>query len=130
MAKNMFQSPKGALIFVGSTLLGAALLVGSEDQEGALVVATSELERQRQITEMQNDFGGPGASNPSASQTREAVQRQSAQEPLSFEFSSDEELIDDTRGFDPTPHDNGFGAYDQSFREPRIVDRHSEIIFK
>jgi len=129
MAKNMFQSPKGALIFVGSTLLGAALLVGSEDQKAlwwSLLANWSGSAR----SQMQNDFGGPGASNPSASQTREAVQRQSAQEPLSFEFSSDEELIDDTRGFDPTPHDNGFGAYDQSFREPRIVDRHSEIIFK
>jgi len=106
MAKSMFQSPKGALIFVGTTMLGAALLVGSEDQEGALVVAASELERQRQITEMQNDFGGPGGGNPSAAQAGQNVQRSPVQEPLSFEFSSDTELIDDTRGFDPTPPDN------------------------
>ncbi len=126
MAKNIFQSPKGALIFVGSTMLGAALLVGSEDQEGALVVATSELERQREIAEMQNEFGDDSI----VSQAQQNVRRRPVEEQPSFEFSSDEELIDDTRGFDPTPADNGFGVYDQNLSEPRIVDRQSEIIFE
>lgn len=122
----MFQSYKGSLLFAGSTLLGVALLVGSEDREGALVVAASELERQSELVEQQNAFSN--SEKPSANRS----ERRSAQmQPSEMSgFTPDEELIDDTQGFDPTPPDNGYGGYDPTWGEARIVDRQSEIIFE
>ena len=124
MAKSMFQSYKGALIFAGSTLMGVALLVGSEDKEGALVVAASELERQRELADKQNDF----APSATPAGNRPSREREPEQPSESFGFTPDEELIDDTRGFDPTPPENGFGWHDPTWGEPQIVHRQSEII--
>ncbi|MEP5936962.1 MAG: hypothetical protein ABJ239_01415 [Erythrobacter sp.] len=123
MAKSMFQSYKGSLIFAGSTLLGVALLVGSEDREGALVVAASELERQSELVEQQNAFSAPEGSS-----TDRSERRSRQMQPLdSSAFTPDEELIDDTQGFDPTPPDNSYGGYSPAWEKAQIVDREFEI---
>lgn len=89
----MFKSSKGALLFVVVTLLGAAALIGTEDNEGALLKAAANIEKQREA--MKTD--------------RRITQSSSA--PIGFastnsgeyEFASDDELIDNATGFDPTP---------------------------
>ncbi len=116
MAKGIFSSSKGALIFAGSTLLGVALLIGSDDREGALVVAAEEIGRQTGASSPEDRFAAqPDTASAQVSQPRrQAV----VQEPEAFEFTPDEELIDDTQGFDPVPIDNGFGGTQPIWGEP------------
>jgi len=93
MRGYMFKNSKGALFFVALTLLGVATLVGTEDNEGALLKAAANIEQQRNM--MNED--------------RRVVRGNSA--PIGFassngqtrEFTADEDLIDDATGFDPTP---------------------------
>lgn len=93
MAGYMFKSPKGAIVFVVVTLLGVTMLVGTEENEGALLKLADDFEKHGEA--MQSD--------------RRIQYSDSA--PIGFasknsepsEFASDEELIDDASGFDPTP---------------------------
>lgn len=93
MAKGLFESPKKALLFVGMTMFSVAMLVGTEDEEGALIKAASAID--------------PGGQAPDArymgntpSQDRADPYRDDAPPTV---FASDEELIDSAEGFDPTP---------------------------
>lgn len=92
MKNYLFQSKTGAIIFVVSTLFGVATLVGTEDEEGALGVATDQIEQQSaelrgQADEMANPDPDP--------------------EPIMIEadeggeFASDEELVLDPSGIEP-----------------------------
>lgn len=92
MSKGLFQSPKKALLFVGATMLSVVVLIGPEGEEGALVQAADRLDQ----ASSPGFEPQPVTSRPTQSQT-----------PPQFEedpgWLSDDDLIDDTSGFDPTP---------------------------
>lgn len=89
----MFRNAKGALFFAAVTVLGAAMLIGSEDNEGALIRAAEDLERQKAQAE---DARADSGSLPPAQGFAPADEAQ-------LEFSSDEELVDSAQGLDPSP---------------------------
>lgn len=96
MAKGLFESPKKALLFVGMTLFSVAMLVGSEDDQGALVQAASSLSEPE-----------PGAFDaPPQGQFGSRIDND--RDPYrddagDADFFADEELIDSAAGLDPTP---------------------------
>src|SRR3990167_8487341 len=93
MRSFMFRNAKGALFFAAVTVLGVVGLIGSEDNEGALLKAASEIERQRAMAD------GDKEQEQEPPPTHGFAQEDQA--PL--EFSTDEELIDSAQGLDPTP---------------------------
>lgn len=95
----MFQSRGGAVFFVGATLFGAAMLVGTENEDGTLAVATAQIEQQRA------DFiaEAEALNSPQQPEARASGQQESEPLPADTEFSSPEDLIVDPTGFDPTP---------------------------
>ena len=100
MATGIFKGPKGALIFMGVTMLSVALLVGTEDDEGALVAAADELGRDSSGYEPED--AGRRLQSP-APRSPAPARRFAAPTPDSTIFASDEELLDDASGFDPNP---------------------------
>jgi len=118
MRGYMFKSSKGALLFVAVTMLGVVTLVGTEDNEGALLKAAADIEKQRNMMNAdQSDQLVDLAPEGFASSRTGAL-----------EFSSDEDLIDDASGFDPTPE------YEAPLvsAEPQVnlVDSSAEIIYE
>lgn len=101
MAGGIFKSSKSALVFMGMTLGSVALLVGTEEDSGALVIAADEISRDTSgFRDTPADrFASPPSSRPAP---RRALRRDAAPQEETF-FASDEDLIDDTVGFDPTP---------------------------
>lgn len=89
----MFRNAKGALLFAVVTILGAATLIGSEDNEGALIRAAEDLERQK--AQAEDADSGDGDSPP--------AEGFAPVDEAQLEFSSDEDLIDSAQGFDPAP---------------------------
>lgn len=89
----MFRNAKGALLFAAMTMLGVAMLIGSEDNEGALIRAAEDLERQKVQAE---DVDSGAGELPPAQGFAPADEAQ-------LEFSSDEDLIDPAQGLDPAP---------------------------
>ena len=92
----MFQSRTGALAFVGLTLIGAATMVGSEDEAGTIETATSEMFEQRKAFDAQAEAMG----TPDPSPVLQVVDASSNAEPVPAE---DAALVLDPKGFDPTP---------------------------
>src|SRR3546814_6886709 len=87
----MFRNAKGALLFAAMTMLGVAMLIGSEDSEGALIRAAEELERQK----AQAEDAAPGDGDlPPAEGFASA-------DEVQLDFSSDAELVDSAQGLDP-----------------------------
>lgn len=119
MAAYMFKSRGGAIFFVGITLLGAAQLVGAEEDEGALLQAANQIQNQRDAL----DEEIAGFQRPS-----------DGSNDLSFEepdgvFADEAELIDDAAGFDPTPDAGVTDAELPEEGQVVIVDRESgEIV--
>ena len=100
MATGIFKGPKGALIFVGVTMASVALLVGTEEDSGALVAAADELSRNSSA----DNIPARDASRLPQPAPRPARRRPPAStQDDSALFASDEELIDDASGFDPSP---------------------------
>lgn len=121
MASGMFKGPKGALIFMGMTLLSVIILVGTEDDEGALVTAADELSQDREQFEA-------ATSNQAPETNRELPPARSVPGPTieMDEFVAEDEFIDDTTGFDPSPiieapFDNG-----QPSSDVVIVDNYGQ----
>lgn len=104
----MFRSRWGALLFVAMSATGAASLVGGEDEEGVLMTAAEDLERQRVAMER---TVAEAATDPSAMPA----------EGPELEFTDDEELIDDAAGFDPTPVDEGTVPADELVPHDEVV---------
>lgn len=98
MAVNLFQSPKRAAAFVGMTMFSVAMLVGSEDNQGALVTAANGIQ-QEGAEPMDMAAARPRDESIQETQTYDEDRSHSAEDA----FASDEELIDDASGFDPTP---------------------------
>ncbi len=119
MSKGLFQNPKKALLFAGATLLSVAMLVGSEDDEGALVQAAATLKEPggRAGGELPPDFG--------ASPNR--LDALAPDEPADVSMADDEALIDDTAGFDPTPPDEQPDESDPAAGDTYIVVDNSQL---
>ena len=92
MSKGLFQSPKKALLFVGATMLSVVVLIGPEGEEGALVQAADRLD---QVNSSEFE---PRPVTPRPIQSQSAPQLGG-----DTDWLSDDDLIDDTAGFDPTP---------------------------
>lgn len=93
MAKGLFESPKKALLFVGMTVLSVVMLVGTEDEQGALVKAASTIDSPEvDYSDGVERFGPPPSQ-----------QAQAETDIDMSSFGSDEDLIDTAEGFDPTP---------------------------
>ncbi|WP_394730532.1 hypothetical protein [Altererythrobacter sp. GH1-8] len=97
MATGIFKGPKGALMFMGMTLGSVVLLVGTEEDEGALVMAADELGRETA------DSGSRDASRLPVPPPPRPIRRPESTEDDSAFFAEEEELLDDTSGFDPSP---------------------------
>lgn len=93
MRGYMFKSSKGAILFVVVTIFGAAMLIGSENNEGALIKAAADIEKQREMINAERSFA--------RSENAPVGFASGNTQPL--EFTPDEDLIDDATGFDPTP---------------------------
>ena len=97
MSKGLFQNPKKALLFAGATLFSVAMLIGSEDDEGALVQAAATLEQQEGRID--------GQLPPDLYNGQPAPAQFEYDEPAEVSLAEDAALVDDTAGFDPTPPD-------------------------
>ena len=97
----MFKGPKGALIFAGSIMFSVAILVGSEDDEGALVTAADEIGRDRDAFDRMIENGNQPARSARTVRRPQRQPQQTIDDSASFDDELD--LIDDTAGFDPTP---------------------------
>lgn len=97
MAKGLFASPKKALLFVGMTLFGVVMLVGTEEDEGALVQATSGMD------EPEPEFA-PRRDLERVDERRRETRKEAGS---MAGFAAPEDLIDTTEGFDPTPRETG-----------------------
>ncbi|GMN14478.1 hypothetical protein [Altererythrobacter sp. MTPC7] len=99
MSGPMLRNRVAAIAIVVLTLAGVASLVGTEDNEGALTSATKAL-AEKAAASSETGLRNPDATAPAAV-TDMAAPPPSAQFPT--EFADDESLIDDARGFDPSP---------------------------
>ncbi|MBV7258368.1 hypothetical protein [Erythrobacter crassostreae] len=101
MSKTMFQNSKGALIFAGATLFGAAIFAGSMGDEGPGAFVAPSNDRERGVSDESED-------TEEAAPEEEAVFEDyaPAEDFGNMAFAEDEALIDDASGFDP----EGFGT--------------------
>lgn len=76
------------------------LLIGSEDQEGALIQAAASVEGRSVQSVPRDEY----RSNPAPARQVQRV----VTEPEQVIWADDSELIDDTSGFDPTPAEDAF----------------------
>lgn len=113
MSKGLFQNPRKALLFVGATLFSVAMLIGSEDDKGALVQAAATLEQQdrRVDGQLPPDFG---LERPTPAQF-------DYDEPADVSLAEDAALVDDTAGFDPTPPDEQPEDHDPAKGDTYVV---------
>ena len=118
MSKGLFQNPKKALLFAGATLFSVAMLIGSEDDEGALVQAAASLE--------QGDARLPGELPPDLGADRPTPEQFDYDEPADVSMAEDAALIDDTAGIDPTPPDEQPEEHDPAKGDTYIVVERSE----
>ncbi|WBY16808.1 hypothetical protein PF049_01165 [Erythrobacteraceae bacterium WH01K] len=99
MSGPMLRNRVAAIAIVVLTLAGVASLVGTEDNEGALTSATKALAEKAAAS------SEAGPRNPDATAPAAVTEIASPPAPAQFptEFADDESLIDDARGFDPSP---------------------------
>lgn len=91
----MFKSRWGALFFVCATAFGAANLIGGEDDQGVLLSTADELsDARKELGKRKQELSEPDE--------RPVLDAGNGEEFTSG-FAPDEDLIDDTRGFDPVP---------------------------
>lgn len=104
MRGYMFMNRWGALIFVCLAAFGAVSLIGGEDDPGVLLYAAGEL------TQTRDKFKSDAATLalPDDRPVLDAATggEFTPDEELETEFLPDEQLIDDTRGFEPAPDIN------------------------
>lgn len=96
MRTVLFENPKNALIFGGVILLGAVVLIGEENDEGALVAATAA-----------NHTPTPAFASGSASGIREYAPAGSEKESdTGSGWANEGDLVDDASGTDASPTDS------------------------
>lgn len=103
MRNALFENSRNAVIFGGCILLGAVVLIGEEDDEGALVAAANESAVGQ---------SGPRFASGSDAGIREYVSDKEAQNSARGPgWSSDGDLMDAAAGFDAAPTaTSGVGA--------------------
>ncbi|GAA4045786.1 hypothetical protein [Parerythrobacter jejuensis] len=92
----MFQNRFGALFFVGITVLGAAALVGTEENGGTISDAKAKIEEQR--TEFLDEADKVSSSSASVGSTAPGSNMQ-----VEIEFTPDADLVQDPAGINPAP---------------------------
>lgn len=96
MRTILFDNPKNALIFGGAILLGAVVLIGEEDDEGALVAAASS-----------GDYDSTAQFSRADAGYRERVYSGSKEESdTGSGWASEGDLVDDASGDDASPTDS------------------------
>lgn len=99
--KALFKNPKAALAYVGVTMFSVWLFVGTEDDPGSLQQTIETFNGARSADRVEGRRFGEGFTE-SLDGTELDPAGQSESE-VTVRFASDEELIDDASGFDPTP---------------------------
>nr|WP_137676843.1 hypothetical protein [Parerythrobacter lutipelagi] len=115
MRGYMFKNRIGALVFVGLAMIGAANLVGTEEQDGAIQRAAAELQDQRDAFEREIQAAAPAETK--RAKPREVIEV----------AASEEDLIDDAQGIDPAGTDpSGFDPTPRIERPALPVDQLGE----
>lgn len=113
--KALFQNPKAALAYVGITLAGVVLFVGTEEDPGSLHQTVNSFTGGKSASDRaaERKFGDPppGEASDEAIGRRSPRSRNESADDEIIEWADDEELIDGAEGFDPTPVDD-FGGFD------------------
>ncbi len=107
MYSMLFRNRVAAGAFVVLTLVSAASLVGSEDEEGIIERAAQSISEQQddfedRVAELERPANAPRPRAAKPQQSRNS----SASVPDNIPLAEDEYLIDDAAGFDPTPPDS------------------------
>jgi len=93
MHRILFQNRWNALVFVVAILFSVLVLVGTENERGAIQDATV-------------NFGSSGSTPQAATQPQSGPepeqQEDQSSETIATAFTADEDLIDDAEGFDPS----------------------------
>lgn len=97
MRNQVSNSSKGALLFVAVTLVGVAVLIGTEENEGALLQAAADIERQGKVINSDKKSGQTAARQQPKRETN------AGHDVGTLEFAAEDDLVDDATGFDPTP---------------------------
>ncbi len=91
MSRILFENSKFALGFAAVTIVGAGLLMGTDNSlSGVEVEGESEPAPSQQVA---------------ANTQQDAPPAPLAEQPVIADWASDEELIDTAEGFDPTPNE-------------------------
>nr|WP_298925007.1 hypothetical protein [uncultured Erythrobacter sp.] len=101
--KALFQNPKAALAYAGITLIGAAMFIGTEDDPGKLHQTVENYGDGASSSDRaaQRKFGDPMPDQTIGRQTKRSKPKAEDNPPATF--ATDDELLDDAQGFDPTP---------------------------
>ncbi len=100
--KTLFKNPKAALAYVGLTLVSVVLFVGTEDDPGSLQRTVGAFDDgQSGSRDAERRFGDSVLADPTGEGSSSAPTRD---DDVIIEFASDEDLIDQAQGYDPTPH--------------------------
>ncbi|MGB3738458.1 MAG: hypothetical protein WA948_03805 [Pontixanthobacter sp.] len=101
----LFRNRYGALAFVGLTLIGAASLVGTQEDEGLITQTAATIEQQR--ADFEDAAKAAEASRTPATQPE--PEPSIGDYAPAIPIADDEDLIDDAEGIDPTPIDPSDG---------------------
>jgi hypothetical protein len=105
MHRILFKNRFYALVFVAITLFSVRILVGTDNERGALEKATEQFT----------------ADKPVAAATPERARP--ASQPVATIFASDEELIDDAEGLDPS----GWSSEPEIDHDPGLEKANSTV---
>ncbi len=98
----MYQNRVAALAIAVLTLVGAASLVGTEENEGTLTSA-AEVLAEKAAAASRNSQQAQPAPDPQMITAGSTSASASSPSASAIEFADDESLIDDAQGFDPSP---------------------------
>ena len=97
MYSLLFRNKLAALAFVALIVIGAALLIGTEQEQGVIQETAQTIAEQRtDFDETVKQAGVPKPGRPTI---------MADPEPASVPLADDDALIDEAIGFDPTPVD-------------------------
>ena len=121
MRGYMFKNRWLAIVFVAMTVIGALNLVGGED--GVLVQASGDLESRRAASDASRFAPQPGYVPDPQQQQESAIFEEDG-----YDFSDDEELVDDAMGFDPSPDIDPGPVDSEEMDEVAILPAGEELV--
>lgn len=117
MYSFIFRNKIAALGFVALMAFSAANLVGTEENEGMLLETADQLDETRaEFEQAAREFETPEERPVIVEDYEEDISR----DETSAVLASDDDLIDDTAGFDPTPVDE--------FEQMQVADNNEEVM--